>query len=124
MTYDFFFGWKEKKWSPRKPSVRYDRRNSTLSWGNESKVISPYDLSEEFLESLGPEVDQDVVPAKESFFQIQVSETALKGGADTQSFNDALTRMADWSDVPDDEELRMIDGKDRNDSDTYLGHVI
>mmetsp|Transcript_4631 Transcript_4631/g.14002 ORF Transcript_4631/g.14002 Transcript_4631/m.14002 type:complete len:292 (+) Transcript_4631:103-978(+) len=112
--WDFTYGWKEKKWSPKSLSgEKFDRKKTTLSWGNEQQVISPYELSEEFLTSLGTTdaAEPTIPPAHSKVVGTYVNESSLKGGADTDSLNAAIFRLADWADVPKDESQRVLDGR-------------
>mmetsp|Transcript_41258 Transcript_41258/g.162699 ORF Transcript_41258/g.162699 Transcript_41258/m.162699 type:complete len:266 (-) Transcript_41258:46-843(-) len=102
--WNFTYGWKEKKWSPKKHGKAFNRRESSLSWGAEQDVLSSYALTEEFLTSLGC-AEEERKTAKATTGAL--TETTAKPDS---SLGVAIQRMADWADVPKDEDLRLVDG--------------
>uniref|UniRef100_A0A7S0G2X0 Uncharacterized protein n=1 Tax=Rhodosorus marinus TaxID=101924 RepID=A0A7S0G2X0_9RHOD len=105
--WNFTFGWKEKKWSPKKHGKAFNRRESSLSWGAEQDVLSGYALTEEFLAGLGCAAEEQKL-AKAKTGTMYVSETTEKLDS---SLNLTIQKMADWADVPKDEDLRLVDGR-------------
>mmetsp|Transcript_41257 Transcript_41257/g.162697 ORF Transcript_41257/g.162697 Transcript_41257/m.162697 type:complete len:241 (-) Transcript_41257:46-768(-) len=103
--WNFTYGWKEKKWSPKKHGKAFNRRESSLSWGAEQDVLSSYALTEEFLTSLGC-AEEERKTAKATTGAL--TETTAKPDS---SLGVAIQRMADWADVPKDEDLRLVDGR-------------
>ncbi|KAJ8908517.1 hypothetical protein NDN08_005225 [Rhodosorus marinus] len=105
--WNFTYGWKEKKWSPKKQGKAFNRRESSLSWGAEKDVLSGYALTEEFLSGLGC-AEEERKAAKAKTGALYVTETTAKLDS---SLNLAIQKMADWAEVPKDEDLRLVDGR-------------